>query len=90
MRPLALALLLAWLTAPAVGHAASRSADVEAALADLAGSDAERRAAAVAVIGKTGDAKWLAFLSALRDGLVYARSAPGTAHRRSGPGSPVP
>ena len=90
MRPLALALLLAWLTAPAVGHAAARSADVEAALADLAGSDAERRAAAVAVIGKTGDAKWLAFLSALRDGLVYARSAPGTAHRRSGPGSPVP
>jgi len=90
MRPLALALLLAWLTAPAVGHAAARSADVEAALADLAGSDAERRAAAVAVIGKTGDAKWLAFLSALRDGLVYARNAPGTAHRRSGPGSPVP
>ena len=38
MRRFALAaLLLAWLTAPAVGHAAPPAADVERALADLAG-----------------------------------------------------
>jgi urea transport system permease protein len=67
------ALLVAWLTAPAVGHAAGLPAEVETALADLAGSDADRREAAVAVLGKTGDPRWLAFLGALRDGSVYAR-----------------
>ncbi len=76
MRVLALALLVAWLTAPAVGHAAAPAANVERALADLAGADAERRDAAVAVIGKTGDPRWLAFLGALRDGMVYGRSKP--------------
>ena len=76
MRVFALALaLLAWLTAPAVGHAAP--ADVEAALAALAGPDAERREAAVAVVGRTGDPQWLAFLAALRDGNVYARKQAG-------------
>jgi urea transport system permease protein len=89
MRLLALGLLVAWLTAPAVGHAATPATDVERALADLAGADVERREAAVAVIGKTGDPKWLAFLRALRDGLVYARKAPETAHLRSRPASPT-
>jgi urea transport system permease protein len=89
MRLLALGLLVAWLTAPAVGHAAIPATDVERALADLAGADVERREAAVAVIGKTGDPKWLAFLRALRDGLVYARKAPETAHLRSRPDPPT-
>jgi urea transport system permease protein len=76
MRVFALALvLLAWLTAPAVSHAGA--ADVGAALADLAGPDAERREAAVAVLGKTGDPTWLAFLGRLRDGGVYARRHAG-------------
>jgi len=75
MRACALAALLAaWLTAPAVGHAAAPAADIAAALADLAGADAERREAAVAVVGTTGDPRWLAFLGALRDGRVYART----------------
>jgi urea transport system permease protein len=65
--------LVAWLTAPAVGHATAPATAVEQVLADLAGADAERREAAVAVIGATGDPKWLAFLGALRDGSVYAR-----------------
>jgi urea transport system permease protein len=78
MRTLALVLALAvWLTAPAVGHTAAPAADVERALADLAGDDAERREAAVAVLGKTGDPKWLAFLGALREGSVYARKQGG-------------
>src|SRR4029078_1050910 len=38
-----------------------------------ASSDGDNRSAAVEVIGKTGDPKWLAFLGALRDGGVYAR-----------------
>jgi urea transport system permease protein len=78
MRALAFAvLLLAWLTAPAVGHAAVPAADVARALADLAGDDADRREAAVSVIGTTGDPKWLVFLGALRDGSVYARKKGG-------------
>ena len=99
MRVLITAVLLAWLIAPAMGHAAG-PADVERALADLAGSDADRREAAVAVLGNTRDPKWLAFLSALRDGNVYVRkapqtappgrSAPETAHPRSKPDSRTP
>ena len=78
MRRFALAaLLVAWLTAPAVGHAAAPAADVERALADLAGADAERREAAVAVLGRTGDPRWIKFLGALRDGSVYARQKGG-------------
>ena len=78
MRSLAFAALLAaWLTAPAVGHAGAPAADLGAALADLAGPDPARREAAVATIGATGDPRWLAFLGALRDGGVYARPRPG-------------
>ncbi|HEU4368300.1 MAG TPA: urea ABC transporter permease subunit UrtB [Methylomirabilota bacterium] len=72
MRLLSAVLLVAWLIAPAMGHAAAPAAAVERALADLAGADAERREAAVAVLGATRDPKWLAFLGALRDGNVYA------------------
>jgi urea transport system permease protein len=60
-----------------VGHAAAPAADVERALADLAGADAERREAAVAVLGRTGDPRWIKFLGALRDGSVYARQKGG-------------
>jgi urea transport system permease protein len=42
------------------------------ALADLATDDADRRAAAVEVLGRTGDPRWRAFLTALREGSVYA------------------
>src|SRR5262249_2903052 len=78
MRRFALTVLfVAWLTAPAVGAAAVAAADIEAALVDLAGSDADRRDAAVAVLGTTGDARWLAFLGALREGSVYARKQGG-------------
>ncbi|HEV8616522.1 MAG TPA: urea ABC transporter permease subunit UrtB [Methylomirabilota bacterium] len=69
---------VAWLAAlPAAGHAAPSSADIDRALADLTGEDAERREAAVTVLGNAGDPKWRAFLGALRDGSVYARSASG-------------
>ncbi len=61
---------VAWLAAPAAGRAQS----LEAALADLAGDDGDKREAAVAAIGGTKDRKWLAFLAALRDGTVYART----------------
>jgi len=77
IRALALVLFVAWLAAPAVSHAAAPAADVERALADLTGADADRRDAAVTVLGGTGDPKWLAFLSALRDGNVYARKVGG-------------
>ena len=78
MRRVALALVfVAWLTAPTVGHAAAPAVDVEHALAALAGTDADRREAAVGVLGQTGDPKWLAFLGALRDGSVYARKKGG-------------
>jgi urea transport system permease protein len=76
---LVLAFLLAWLAlgaGPASG-APAPAADVDRALADLAGDDAERRVAAVALLGATGDARWLAFLDALREGAVYARKEGG-------------
>ena len=68
-------LLLAWLAIPVAGHAQAPapSADVQSALVDLAGDDGDKREAAVTVLGKTGDPRWLAFLGALRDGNVYAR-----------------
>ncbi|HEY7650354.1 MAG TPA: urea ABC transporter permease subunit UrtB, partial [Methylomirabilota bacterium] len=47
-------------------------AGIDRALADLAGEDGDRREAAVVVLGKTGAARWRAFLAALRDGHVYA------------------
>ena len=70
------ALLLAWLALGA-GRASGGPAEIERALADLAGEDGDRREAAVAVLGKTGDPKWLAFLTALRDGGVYSRREGG-------------
>jgi urea transport system permease protein len=71
-------LTIAWLVAPATGHAQSPTAPaLAAALADLAGTDAARREAAVTTLGKTGDPKWLAFLGALREGSVYARKPGG-------------
>jgi urea transport system permease protein len=75
MSRLLVALLVAWLAAPAAAHAAGEPgaiADPASALAALATDDAERRAAAVTWLGGTGDPKWLAFLAALRDGSVHA------------------
>jgi urea transport system permease protein len=72
--------LVAWLAAPAAGHAApvaGPATDVARALADLAGDDTDKREAAVALLGQTRDPKWLQFLGALRDGSVYARTRGG-------------
>jgi len=74
MPRLVIALLFAWLAAPAASHAALPSA----ALADLVSDDAERRAAAVTALGSIREAKWLAVLGALRDGGLYARTTSGT------------
>src|SRR5919108_4831271 len=71
MKRLLVVLFVAWLAAPAAGHA--QSADALKALADLVIDDADTREAAVTVLGSTRDPKWLEFLSALRDGNVYAR-----------------
>src|SRR6266852_7429259 len=79
LRLLAL-LFLACLAAPAAGHAATPSAlpaEQARALTDLATDDADKREAAVGVLGKTGDPKWIAFLEALREGRVYARKQAG-------------
>jgi urea transport system permease protein len=78
-RLVALLSLIAWLAAPAVGHAAppAPSPEVARALADLTGDDADRREAAVTVLGQTRDPKWIRFLGALRDGSVYARTKAG-------------
>jgi urea transport system permease protein len=75
----ALLSLIAWLAAPAAGHAAppAPSPEVARALADLTGEDADRREAAVTVLGQTRDPKWSRFLGALRDGSVYARTKAG-------------
>ena len=72
--------LVAWLAAAAAGHAAptAPSPEVTQALADLLGEDADRREAAVSVLGQARDPKWLQFLGALRDGGVYARTRAGT------------
>src|SRR5262245_21059433 len=73
---LLVAFLLAWLALDA-GHASGAPAEIERALVDLTAEDGDRREAAVAVLGKTGDPKWLAFLTALRDGDVYSRRVGG-------------
>jgi urea transport system permease protein len=75
-RLVALLSLIAWLAAPAAGHAAppAPSPEVARALADLTTDDADRREAAVTVLGQTRDPKWIRFLGALRDGSVYART----------------
>ena len=80
MRRLLFVLFLAWLAAPAAGQAAVSSLAPDAAaraLEDLAGEDGDRREAAVKLLGGTGDPKWLEFLTAFRDGSVYARSKGG-------------
>jgi len=72
--------LVAWLAAGAASHAAAAptpSPKVAAALTDLTGDDADKREAAVTVIGQTRDPKWIQFLSALRDGSVYTRARSG-------------
>ena len=51
----------------------AQSPEAVKALADLVVDDADKREAAIAVIGGTRDPKWLEFLAALRDGNVYAR-----------------
>jgi urea transport system permease protein len=71
MKALLVLVCVAWLAAPAAGHAQSPAA--LRALADLAVDDGDRREAAVGALGATRDPKWLAFLGALRDGDVYAR-----------------
>src|SRR5687768_1328587 len=72
MTRFALALFVfAWLAAPAAGHAEVSPAIAEA-LAALATEDADKREAAVATIGGTKDPKWIALLSSLREGGVYA------------------
>ena len=72
--------LVAWLAAGAASRAAAAPAPspkVAAALTDLTGDDADKREAAVTVIGQTRDPKWIQFLSALRDGSVYTRARSG-------------
>jgi len=70
-------LAFAWLVAPATGHAQAPAPAIAAALNDLTGGDADKRDAAVATLGTTGDPKWLSFLAALREGSVYARKTGG-------------
>jgi len=72
--------LVVWLAAGAAGHAATAAApspEIVGALADLTGDDADKREAAVTVLGRTRDPKWLQFLLALRAGSVYARTDAG-------------
>ena len=71
MRRLLLLLFVAWLAGPPASHA--QSPESLKALADLVVDNADKREAAVTVIGGTRDPKWLNFLGALRDGNVYAR-----------------
>jgi urea transport system permease protein len=68
-----------WLAAGAAGHAAPPPMlpEIAGALTDLTGEDADKREAAVTLLGKTRDPKWLQFLSALREGSVYARTRAG-------------
>src|SRR5207253_3653037 len=71
--------LVAWLAAGTAGHAAAAEppAAIARALADLTDDDADKREAAVTMLGQTRDPKWVQFLSALRDGSVYARTRVG-------------
>jgi len=71
--------MVTWLAAGAAGHAAllPASPEIAGALTDLTGENADKREAAVTVLGKTRDPKWLQFLSALREGSVYARTRAG-------------
>src|SRR5207245_9412635 len=68
-----------WPPAGRRGHptTAEPPAEIARALADLTGDDADKREAAVTTLGQTRDPKWVQFLSALRDGSVYARTRAG-------------
>ncbi|MBI3635467.1 MAG: urea ABC transporter permease subunit UrtB [Candidatus Rokubacteria bacterium] len=77
LRRVIVAFALAWLAVPAASHGQPAAAVTAAALGDLAGDDAEKRAAAVTLLGTTKDPKWLAFLTSLREGDVYARKVGG-------------
>ena len=72
MKRLLLLLLVAWLAGPPASHA--QSPEALKALTDLAVDDGDKREAAVNALGTSRDPKWLAFLGALRDGNVYART----------------
>ena len=72
MKRLLLLLLVAWLAGPPASHA--QSPEALKALTDLAVDDSDKREAAVNALGTSRDPKWLAFLGALRDGNVYART----------------
>jgi len=63
---------VAWRGAPAARHA--QSVEALKAVTDLAVDDADKREAAITVIGTTRDPKWLEFLVALREGNVYFRT----------------
>src|SRR3989454_3895975 len=69
---LLLLLLVAWLAGPPASHA--QSPEALKALTGLAVDDGDKREAAVNALGTSRDPKWLAFLGALRDGNVYART----------------
>jgi len=71
-RLLLLLLLVAWLAGPPASHA--QSPEALKALTNLAVDDSDKREAAVNALGTSRDPKWLAFLGALRDGNVYART----------------
>ena len=73
---LLLLLCVAWLAGPPASHA--QSAEARKALGDLTLEDGDKREAAVGVLGATRDPKWLEFLTALRDGNVYARGKGAT------------
>jgi len=80
IRLIVLLSLVAWLAAGVAGHATAAgapTAEIAGALADLTGDDADKREAAVTFLGQTRDPKWIQFLSALRDGSVYARTRAG-------------
>ncbi len=72
MKRLLLLLLVAWLAGPPASHA--QSPEALKALTGLAVDDGDKREAAVNALGTSRDPKWLAFLGALRDGNVYART----------------
>jgi len=71
MKRLLVLLFVAWLAGPPASHA--QSPEALKALADLVVDNPDKREAAVAVIGASKDPKWLAFLTDLREGHVYAR-----------------
>jgi urea transport system permease protein len=62
-----------WLVTPAAGA----PADVEKHLADIASPDAAVQEAAAVALGRSGDARALPLLEALREGSVYVRMLPG-------------